>query len=285
MAPSLLRDGVLTSAIALILGAATALGQPRPLTLDTLYDPASRVNFSGTPLPAVTWVADGRYVVQRQDADGPAWVAVDAASGATEPLLTGGPLRQALADAGASADAAKTRALTLDERGTRVLAVAGGDLFVFDLARARAARLTKTDAVEEIATFSPDGRRVAYVRDGDLYVIDAAGGPEVRLTTDGGERILNGRLDWVYEEEVFGRGSHAGTGGVPIRRGSPTCASTIAPCRYRPSSITSRTSRRSSAGCIRGSATRIRSWRWASFRRPVERRGGWTSRAIPMPIG
>ncbi len=30
---------------------------------------------------------------------------------------------------------------------------------------------------------------------------------ERRLTTDGGPKILNGRLDWVYQEELYGRGN------------------------------------------------------------------------------
>src|SRR5262249_13910476 len=33
---------------------------------------------------------------------------------------------------------------------------------------------------------------------------------EQRLTRDGGAKIHNGRLDWVYEEEVYGRGKTDG---------------------------------------------------------------------------
>jgi dipeptidyl-peptidase-4 len=60
--------------------------------------------------------------------------------------------------------------------------------------------------VEDLPSFSPDGRLVAFVRDANLYVVDVASQRETRLTRDGSAKILNGRLDWVYEEEIFGRG-------------------------------------------------------------------------------
>jgi dipeptidyl-peptidase-4 len=65
--------------------------------------------------------------------------------------------------------------------------------------------LVKTDAVEEFPISSPDGRRVAFARESDLYVVDVRTGRETRLTTTGSETLLNGRLDWVYEEELAGR--------------------------------------------------------------------------------
>ena len=34
------------------------------------------------------------------------------------------------------------------------------------------------------------------------------GGNELRLTTGGGENTLNGKLDWVYQEEIYGRGNY-----------------------------------------------------------------------------
>ena len=33
-------------------------------------------------------------------------------------------------------------------------------------------------------------------------------GHQTALTTDGSDKILNGRLDWVYEEEIYGRGKN-----------------------------------------------------------------------------
>jgi dipeptidyl-peptidase-4 len=70
-----------------------------------------------------------------------------------------------------------------------------------------AMRLTTDPAEEQEEDFSPDGRAISFVRGNDLYVFDLAGRRERRLTKTGGETNLNGRLDWVYEEEVYGRGN------------------------------------------------------------------------------
>src|SRR5207237_1773557 len=40
------------------------------------------------------------------------------------------------------------------------------------------------------------------VRDHNIYVSDLATGTETALTTDGGENVINGTSDWVYEEEL-----------------------------------------------------------------------------------
>ena len=53
------------------------------------------------------------------------------------------------------------------------------------------------------AKFSPDGSKVAYVRFNNIYVEDLQTGVATRITSDGGEKIVNGTTDWVYEEEFF----------------------------------------------------------------------------------
>lgn len=57
------------------------------------------------------------------------------------------------------------------------------------------------------ATLSPDGQRIAFVQDYDLHVMNVETGRMTRLTDDGSPTRLNGRLDWVYQEEVYGRGN------------------------------------------------------------------------------
>ena len=51
---------------------------------------------------------------------------------------------------------------------------------------------------------------MAFVRHNNLFVVDTATLRETALTTDGAARILNGKLDWVYEEEIYGRGEQRG---------------------------------------------------------------------------
>ncbi|MDR1974017.1 MAG: S9 family peptidase [Bacteroidales bacterium] len=52
------------------------------------------------------------------------------------------------------------------------------------------------------ARFSPDSKKVAYTFDNNLYYYDLENGKQVEITSDGeAGRIINGRVDWVYEEE------------------------------------------------------------------------------------
>jgi dipeptidyl-peptidase 4 len=213
MASSLLGRGVLAGALSLAV-VTSAGAQLRPLSIDALYDPVNRVSFSGTPLPPLLWIDDTRYAVQRQTPGGLEWLSIDAATGTSRSLLQTNRLEQALATAGLSTadarQAAGSRTIAFNRDFSAVLVVASGDLFVFTRSSERAVRLTRTDATEEVATFSPDGTSVAFVRQGNLFVVDVATTRETRLTTDGNDRILNGRLDWVYEEEIFGRGMPRG---------------------------------------------------------------------------
>ena len=66
------------------------------------------------------------------------------------------------------------------------------------------------DQTIENPTFSPDGTHLAYTRGGNLYAMTLATSTETALTTDGGKNdVLNGRADWVYEEEIYNRASVA----------------------------------------------------------------------------
>jgi len=93
--------------------------------------------------------------------------------------------------------------------GTAILISGDNDLWLFHVAGGRLERLTSGAETEEFPLFSPDGKRVAFVRKNDLYAIELASGKETRLTADGAEHVLNGKLDWVYEEELANRTGRA----------------------------------------------------------------------------
>ncbi len=94
--------------------------------------------------------------------------------------------------------------------GSVLLSSGASDLWIWDFgakAGRELRRLTNDADDEEVPGFSPDGSRVAYVKKNDLWVLDLASGKETRLTTTGSETVLNGKLDWVYEEELAHRRS------------------------------------------------------------------------------
>jgi len=79
-----------------------------------------------------------------------------------------------------------------------------GDYWVLDVS-SRELRQLGGDAEPStlmFAEFSPDGTHVCYVRENDLYVENLKTQRIRRLTNTGGERLINGTFDWVYEEEL-----------------------------------------------------------------------------------
>jgi dipeptidyl-peptidase 4 len=194
-----------------LLGAVAATQGQRPLTLEAIYDPQRRVDFSGTPETGVTWLDSETYTVVRRNGRGMQWLRVDAASGQTTPLFDQTRLEAALAalpgvtlqEAG---QLAWSNRIIVSPPRTGALLTIADDLYYYDFTTARAARLTSTVGAEEEAMFSPDGRFVAFVRANNLFVVEVETRIERALTTDGSDDILNGKLDWLYQEEVYGRG-------------------------------------------------------------------------------
>src|SRR5437867_1813790 len=79
------------SALGCVVGAAlagslSAQGQ-RMLTVDTIYDPATRTNFSGRPPAELTWIDGDTYFWARPAGNRAEWVKVDAVSGRESSLF------------------------------------------------------------------------------------------------------------------------------------------------------------------------------------------------------
>ncbi len=86
--------------------------------------------------------------------------------------------------------------------GDRLLIKVKGDLFVYPLDGGRWSQLTETATDEADPKLSPDGTRVSFRRGQDLYVLEAGSGKVRRLTRDGTPTRWNGKMDWVYPEEL-----------------------------------------------------------------------------------
>lgn len=79
-----------------------------------------------------------------------------------------------------------------------------GDYWVLNLVTGKLQQLGKNlePSTLMFAKFSPDGSKVAYVSNKNIYVEDLASGKVNQVTKDGGDNIINGTFDWVYEEEL-----------------------------------------------------------------------------------
>lgn len=186
--------------------------QKKALTLEAIYHPTEKVAFSGSIQDGFDWIDDHSFVWPRKDADEElvGWRVYDVATGKERALFDRARLVAALKAAGLDEDAAEEAAeseeLAFDRTKSAFVVSIADDLYLYSIAKNAVTRLTATPGEEEEATFSPDGTKVAFVRDNDLYVVDLSG-RERRLTTDGSHELLNGKLDYVYQEEVYGRGT------------------------------------------------------------------------------
>ncbi|MBS1797073.1 MAG: DPP IV N-terminal domain-containing protein [Acidobacteria bacterium] len=190
-----------------------ARAQDKMLSIDDIFDPQTRVPFSGRPLQILGWTRDGRaYKVFRNGEV----VRVDAATGQTAPDFDTKKFVSVLSQTqGFTLDEANAIGLSpfqqFNQAETLVLINHNNDLWVYDIAAGKVKRLTNTMKDEELEPdFSPDGKWVSFVRGMNLYVVEVATAREKQLTRDGAEKILNGYLDWVYEEELYGRGNKRG---------------------------------------------------------------------------
>lgn len=177
-----------------------------PLTYDAIYGP-SHADFEGSYAKDVKWTPDGQFLLERRDG---VLYRVDPAGGEATPAYDHEALRVALeGDDDFDAEAAKSLArhpTVMDDPYSVALLAHHDRLYVYHFADGTLKRLTDEEAERRELTLSPDATRAAFVCDHDLYSIDLATGAQTRVTHDGSETILNGVLDWVYQEEVYGRG-------------------------------------------------------------------------------
>ncbi len=189
--------------------------RPPALDLDPLFALAREVR---NPVPSgLAWLDAGHYLVHGTPpgaAEGAEpmlhRVAVD--DGRWQPLYDAGAMTAALEalpafDRKAAERWSRRSRYTWLPDHAGVLIRHGGGLHVYRFAEDRAVTILADTQGVVGETLSPDGKRLAFVRDNDLWTVSTLGGEEpVRLTTDGSDTLLNGRLDWVYQEEIYGRG-------------------------------------------------------------------------------
>jgi len=183
------------------------------LTLDRIYGPRGRIPFGGSFPLSLRWLPKSSSYQWRQGADN---YHVSAETGARSPVDKGDPtlVRQALKNLlGITKKEASALANGPSEKspdGKITLYRYQQDLVLYRGESAVARRLTNDKQTKRLATFSPDSQNIAFIRNHNLIVVPTAGGPEIAITSDGSPQQLYGYLDWVYQEELYGRGNFRG---------------------------------------------------------------------------
>lgn len=188
-------------------GCVAPRGGLKRLTLESVYGP-NPVDFNVSHAWGLTWLDDGRHYLEWRD---DVLQQVDAVSDAAQPAYDSGALERALLaqgdfDAGAAARGARHPAQFSADRGLALLEHAQR-WYAYHFAHGQLVRLTEQPGECPELTISPDNTHVAFVRDNNLYTIDTTTAEQKQLTQDGSPTLLNGVLDWVYQEELYGRGN------------------------------------------------------------------------------
>ena len=127
------------------------VAQQKRLSIDDIYDPGRRVNFSGVPAPEITWI-DGTHFASISGARGSGdWLKVDAAGGASAPLFDASKMEAALVrltgvNAGEADRAVRSRSVTFNQAHTAAVVQLGDDLYGYSFDEGRAVRLTNAPA-------------------------------------------------------------------------------------------------------------------------------------------
>ncbi len=199
------RRGIVVCA-AVLAGPVAAQGVPAPsLSVHAIWGSHE----FASDLSEIVWMRDGiAYTALEPDASGNQDLyRIDAATGNKRLLARGAELVPAgtktpvtIENYWLSADGTKLLVFTNSIRVWRQNTK--GTFYVWDFAAHRLLPVSAAPGYQQFAKFSPDGRLVGFVRDHNLYVSDLASGVEKALTSDGGDNVINGTSDWVYEEEL-----------------------------------------------------------------------------------
>jgi dipeptidyl-peptidase-4 len=157
----------------------------------------------------VNWMDDGRHftVVERDQNGRTDLYKVDILSGERELLVRGTDLVPPGEDEPIAIDS-----YSFSANGSKLLIASGEQriwrrsrsafFYVWEFGTRTLKPISTQPGPQRYAKLSTDGSRVAFVRGNNSYVTDLATGHEKALTRDGGEDIINGATDWVYEEEL-----------------------------------------------------------------------------------
>ncbi len=191
---------------------------PPQVDLDAAFSFSEK--FGNHAPAALAWLNDHQLRIHGLPPDSerdevPSLHVIDFPGGRWEPLYDARKMERALA---ATPEIAPREAPALARRADYVflpesrgvLFHANGKVFRYLYGGERANVVVADDHGMMAESLSPDGTWLAFVRAGNLHVAACDGGGVRPLTSDGGPDLLNGVLDWVYQEEIYGRGNYSG---------------------------------------------------------------------------
>ncbi|MFP5206653.1 MAG: alpha/beta fold hydrolase [Acidobacteriota bacterium] len=187
----------------------------KTITVEDIYAEGSPV---GTPPGGLTWSPDGRRLTYL---DAGQLIEVDPSTGRPRVLIDRAKMAP-LNEAGGTEEEKANRLRygmssyiwTPDSRN--LLFNSAGRLWLFDLRSGTGVQIGDTNSeAGGDPKFSPDGRYVSFIRDHGLFAValHEPGVPTIPLApvpspATTGQDLINGGVDWVYEEELEVRSNY-----------------------------------------------------------------------------
>lgn len=202
---------LLSSIFALPLTFQTASAQTqKTLTVKAIYGGES---LAGQPPDQLTWSPDGRHLTYIEDGE---LMDIDSGSGKSHVLVS----RQKMASLDQTGGSERDR----DHRSRYAMASyiwapdsqhllfdSDGQIWIYDLRKGRGLDVGATgEASGDDPKFAPDGSAISFVGEHGLSVIPLGkpGTPVIAVAPSSDPAILNGAVDWVYEEELETRSNY-----------------------------------------------------------------------------
>ncbi len=181
----------------------------RRLELDDIYDPQRMLPFLKAGPQTPTWIEGSNAYVRREKN---ALLRVEAETGFAELLYEPASFAHALREATGDDEWTEENLpnLRLNPPASAGLFTVKEDFYLWRFETESLTRLTSFPGRKWLATFSPNGRWLAFVHEHNLWTIDLQTQQARQLTTEGNAHLLCGELDWVYQEEIYGRGNFRG---------------------------------------------------------------------------
>ena len=202
----------LTFAAFISIGAAALAAQSnhKPLSVEAIFGHGS---LTGGGPEQLIWSPDGKHLTY---IDSGQLMDLDPASGHTHVFISRAKLAPLIRNNASERDRDRRRryhsASYIWARDSQhILFDADGHLWIYDLSNNTGLEIGYTGAAfGDDPKFSPDGKSISFIRDNSLMVMQlrVPGTPTVAVAPSNSPEMLNGKVDWIYNEELDTRSNY-----------------------------------------------------------------------------
>jgi len=190
--------------------ALAAQSSQKPLTVDAIYGHGS---LTGGGPEQLTWSPDGKHLTYLDNGQ---LIDLDPVSGHPHVLVSRAKLAPLTRDDASEKDRDhrqryKMAGYIWAPDSQHLLFDADGHLWIYDLANSTGIEVANTGAASgDDPNFSPDGKSISFIHDNSLTVVRLreAGTPTIAVAPSNAPEILNGKVDWLYDEELETRSNY-----------------------------------------------------------------------------